>query len=1246
MNERPEAKLMQCPEDVDLTRHAVIEASAGTGKTWTIEQLVARMVSGDGDSAKGLDLRQILVVTFTERAAGEMRDRIRATLVDLAKDKPELRAWLESCLSAFDEAMITTIHGFCRRVLSEYALECGLPGSPELVDDTAVHSAMLRRIYRDWLADPGQEVLARLAGFSDDPERYQKNLLRLAGLEDVVPPGEGPVTSYDELPGLLELINKEFVYAMQLLKPFEDEIDRLCQVKTLAGHHGTYYTRIRTSWLVIRECLAVDLERLSRQDLAACMLQIHSAVVEKGSDFKGYQKQYHDLTGACVLKVKFTIADCAPDACWPGIIPCLDEVIDHLETVREGLAEIRRSHLYAVAERVRRMARDEKAARDQYSYNDMIRLVRHAVERPGRGLTARLRERYRVAMIDEFQDTDLAQWEIFRQVFAESDEGHTLCLIGDPKQAIYGFRGGDVATYFSARSYLVERKGARVYTLGTNWRSNTAMVQACNALFASTDDGPVWFLPHPGSGEAPDFLPSDVPKQPRNDWAGPASPDPIVVQEIGRGNAAANRFAAAGWIADRIGAILRGALPEVRLAGTKEARPLGAGDIAILVRAKGEAEPVLRVLRARRIPCTFYKAGGLWRSPEALAVVTLFDALALGTPQAIRLALLGPFFRTSPGQLEAALPAESRERALLERWRELALARDWPALCMALERESGVHEGLRREGTVGEPARTIDQRDDERRSANLRQILSGVLLAPDAGVHGLEDIAALVRRRYKQAEGLAEDEDIQPLESDGGKVRIMTMHAAKGLQFPVVFIAGGFSEFPKSTKYFEYYNENGKKVFDHLKTGEGKTRAHGYWQGEMQRLFYVALTRAMLQLNIPIVTDKSLSPDITLATLAGLPLRAALESCRERDIPGIVFGDSGTEAVHQKQEQEGGTSSQGDRAALARFERPLPEKNSFKELMVDSFTGLAAVRHTLQTEPDPDATDPVDGETCDGEIAGYKMDDEKMEELPEAEIDPPELDGLICLPRGVESGTLVHGLFEQVDFGMACRDRECRREGVQSILQRSRIRATRSWMDRRFPGWNDGSREEGIEHSREELADWLDDLVESILTTPIGCGERELVLGSLEWQDTLREVRFDERTPFSKRKYYAPLVTGSIDLLFRFGGKYYVLDWKTNWLEDYSAQGLAVEMDKHGYDLQAAIYGAAVRRWLVSRGLAADEFGGALYLFVRAFSRGGYAEVRDGGAPRAADGAGVLFFSGAALEERADRYGMNREGGA
>ena len=158
-------------------------------------------------------------------------------------------------------------------------------------------------------------------------------------------------------------------------------------------------------------------------------------------------------------------------------------------------------------------------------------------------------------------------------------------------------------------------------------------------------------------------------------------------------------------------------------------------------------------------------------------------------------------------------------------------------------------------------------------------------------------------------------------------------------------------------------------------------------------------------------------------------------------------------------------------------------------------------------------------------------------------------------------------------------------------------------MERKYPGWADIKRRRNGSVT-EELARWLVDLVESVLTTPIGCGGGWGVLGSLAATETLREVRFDEATPFSQRRRFAPLMTGSIDLLFRFEGKYYVLDWKTNWLEDYSQVALAAEMDKHNYPLQAAIYGAAVRRWLVSRGDPLPSSAGPLYLFVRAFARG------------------------------------------
>lgn len=1246
-----EPRLLEDPRDVDLARHAVIEASAGTGKTWTIERLVARLVCGDGDVQNSLDLRQILVVTFTEKAAGEMRDRIRARLDELAKEEPALRAHIESRLASFDEAMITTIHGFCRSVLGEYALECGLPVSQELVEDATIHRSMLHRLYREWNADPADEALVRLAGFTDKPQSYEDVILKIAGAEDVVPPGDGMVPDWEVLRNLVQEICDDLCKALDLLAPYREA---MLSFSAFAGNKETspYNMNLYGAVRRLYEGLSGILGRYEVSRGGVIPLAEDAAVlcrIARDNIGKTASASFRDLDPGEQIIKKDWIGRLDATNSWRGIIPCLGEVIDRLEALRAKVEHVRRVFVFAVAARVRALGRAEKAARDQYSYNDMIRLVREAVERQGGRLTDRLRERYRVAMIDEFQDTDGAQWAIFRTVFAESAGGHTLCLIGDPKQAIYGFRGGDVATYFAATHYLEQHKQARVYTLAKNYRSNASMIQATSSLFSGD---PAWFCAHPGGGTVPVFQKSAIPAEVRNDWAEDGGIDPIVVFESSGKNQDAHRFSVARRIADEISAILAGSLPPVRLSGGA-ARPLGAGDIAILVRTRREAAPVMRVLRARRIPCTFFKAGGLWSSPEALAVLALFDALALGSGRAIRLALATPFFRCPPDALESALPAESPQRRLLDRWRALALARDWPGLCMALERESGVYQGLRRDERTARHIRSIDQRDEERRSANLRQILSGLLLAPGAGEQGLEDMAAMIRTRYERAQGLEEDEDIQPLESDGGKVRIMTMHVAKGLQFPVVFIAGGFSDFNDKSKYVEYYNDAGKKVIDTDRSGAIKAMAHGYWQAETQRLFYVALTRAMLRLYIPLVTGDTTKkqaepapPALGSAPLRGFPLRVALESCREHNVPGICFASQGPLAVQQKNTNEdGGTAPDRAMAALARFEHRLPGKASFDEVIVDSFSGMAARCRRADDPEDPGEEGLSAGEhaASEGEAAGLKMDDAQTEELPELEADPPELEGLICLPRGVESGTLVHGLFEEADFQAAGRDPACRDRLVSRILRHSRIRASRGWMERKYPGWADIKKEEGMDQAREELARWLVDLVESVLTTPIGCGGGWLVLGSLAATETLREVRFDEATPFSQRRRFAPLMTGSIDLLFRFEGKYYVLDWKTNWLEDYSQVALAAEMDKHNYPLQAAIYGAAVRRWLVSRGRSAAEFGGALYLFVRAFSRGEYAEVRSDAGVRAAEGGGVLCMSADELAATARAYGMDGE---
>lgn len=547
--------------DVDLERHAVVVASAGTGKTYTLEQLVLRLLC-DGHAT----LDQILLVTFTEKAAGELKSRLRTALEARAQDKPEDRRKLQAAIDSFDQAAISTIHGFCQRVLQEHAFENRQEFRADLVQDADLLESCLREIQRTtWRHDFGERLPLVLA---------------VAGYDK---PGRGT-------------------------DAWEAKVQQLAgRYRPSCGH-------------VLRPAL---------------------------------------------------------DDNWVETVQILEAV--RLEAAREDPAFAEQLTIRTVLQLQGRLAQ-LKRERGQQSFEDMITRVDEALdERTNTGaatLLRSLRGRYRFAIVDEFQDTDPIQWRIFRRIFVEAGAGHRLFVVGDPKQAIFGFRGADLQTFLTARAQLVRDHGAVETDLSVNWRSSPQMLQSLNQLFGRGG----WF--EPSGLRYTDVEPA--PKEERVNWVdadrtGRAALTLIDLSWYYKLVAARRHYGKV--VAGEIRRLLAGSNGKSSLEFTekRKSRQLEARDICILVWRRAEALPVIEALREAGIPYTFYKQHGLWQSPEAVHLGYLLRALARPEePALFRKALLTRFYRIRP----EALGAASR-RACLCRFvltRRLTVARVLPSM--------------------------------------------------------------------------------------------------------------------------------------------------------------------------------------------------------------------------------------------------------------------------------------------------------------------------------------------------------------------------------------------------------------------------------------------------------------------------------------------------------------------------------------------------------------------------------------
>ncbi|MFH1083551.1 MAG: UvrD-helicase domain-containing protein [Pseudomonadota bacterium] len=1167
---------------IDLLQHGLIEASAGTGKTYTIENLVVRLLREQDD----VELENILIVTFTEKAASELKIRIREKLegeLDDPGHHPETLKKLRVSLDEFDRASIHTIHGFCQTILRDFAFENRTPFQSEVINDAPLYEALLKEQMRKrWpeIYGGGLKEILELSQFSEKKGLFLNTIISLAkSLHE--PAG-------DSL--LPDLGGRDFT-------AIKEEIASACMgVKAVIGSDRVFsrgFGQLNFNAAARRNILekvvvpvedyfsGVEADTLDLHALSALMAQVQDV---RSSGRKGLD---------CLIPEKWNKGGPNLQAC-----PKLEAVKQKMEEVNSRLKDLQ---YCLVVEAVHRLQDDVTLTKQNHgwiSYYDMLALVETSLsDDVASDLLKKLRSRFRVAFIDEFQDTDPVQWRIFKKIFIDTpDEAQNrLFVIGDPKQAIYSFRGADVYAYLSAKNEMerLERRGkARRYSLSINWRSQPRLILAFNKLFCRD----TWFKPQaaagrfeigyqetgfPDKGDGPAKMIADHSDRPVLnivDLSESPSPKPAKLR-------------LARFVAREI-RHLTGCDIRIREMG-KEERRIGFGDISILVRGRSDVPFLEDELTRENIPYAFYKKPGLFASDEAVYTSLVFHAiLDPGDSSAVKKGLLTPFFGRRLQDLYAyeEMPPSHPVKQILFKWNGYALSRRWGYLFQSLMEDSGL---LSREaGEIGW----------DRRYANYRQIfeyLEEVAYRKNLDFRGLSAMLDLHRNESWEAE---EGVDIHQIETEARKVQIMTMHVSKGLQFPVVFVAGGLTQ-PGSHQdaYHTYHRiREGEtspeimRIIDLEKSGGGG-RHEIEKTDEDKRLYYVAATRAQFKLYLPFyIYRKNASWLGPVCTLLSPALMDAFPGDGEdRDVlwltsdhhAGVSTGLARPETTDRKGMIPGADAFEG---------LFIPEAYDQRRIRVDSFSSLHQEKVLAYDVPA--------GEISFQPEQKGKENDEAFAALETGAVsdegDPDEI------PGGTDVGLMFHGILEHMDYGVVLRSYPGDNGSSTSIME---DRGTREIILGQMEAYRVDAR----------WKDAVSRIIWNTLTTPVPPFHDGFTLARLKREDRLHEVEFyysfpppsARPGPVPGRECPHRFIRGFVDLIFRKGRKYYVADWKSNYLETgYDPESMTKSMDGSDYHLQYKLYAIAALRWLrQSLGGRFDpenDWGGVFYFYLRGMGAG------------------------------------------
>lgn len=1207
---------------IQLNQSRAIEASAGTGKTYTLERIVLKLLMAQPHELinpqpnSRLSIEELVLVTFTDKAAGELKERIRMileeTIVKFREELSELESsstrskeliadilHLEDNLNKIDQANISTIHGFCLKVLKTYAFESKANFGLDLIQDDEGLKSELRKFLRRDSFQANEERKSKLwQELTQSLVKDEEAILKLAKefLSGTLVSKEGLENEdfdgfyEDALAGMQSEIDEIQSAKQDLFEYAQNSFSQFEEIRSLEVDPKKNESATAQKFLTFID-LMIETIPNSDENSWFEFLKKTTLVNKAPAHYKAYNEFLSNFKNDCEL----TSRSKSP------MKVRLKPLLDHVDYLHPDQLIKPYAFTYTASKIANEWAK-KKTLKGQISFDDMIRLVSEAVCDPKGLLRKKLQEVFRYGIIDEFQDTDAKQWSIFEKIFLESPR-HVLYVVGDSKQSIYKFRGADLRTFDAALRKIALKGGQEAHNLDSNYRSTPQMIQSYNQLFSAKTPNDNFFkfaeedkVYHPvksGFQDQPQAILDKIFKSNTATWS------PEEYQDSLQGDSAIfyvdvqapNSPTMYRQYAKKVASHLF----DLILKSQSTNSPLKPNQIAVLYQSHARSREIREELEKFGLPCAIYKDEGVFQSTAALQWILLMEGLSSTQTlsQEVKKAFLTQFLRVNPEVLSDSQnwsKHSSIQNALkkLDHWRSLLRRSEWGVLFESILRESQVMTYLQ-----------ANESDSDRAIADLHQVMEWMIdyLASHKGTW--EGLILKLRAFYHQTLNTPSDQNLFILESERESIQFMTMHASKGLEFPVVVNVLKATDNFKDEPYKVIQIEPGEKSiywkpkvdlpesFHEEGTVEERFKLERYQ--EMSRLYYVSFTRASLFQYIPVfLNNKATKTNPT--PKHKWPFDVIAQAANDQYIPTVDI-PSGTQWIVEAQEEEkvkipGLTQSRSEILSQQKKVRKMPFQTSYSDL----------------------------AHGAEGSDKG--SDDEQGSLLKYTPEIRREIASQTSLIPGNKTGDLLHNLFELSDWS------EVMNFSVEqlSTIESPTLVFTQLLIQelKKASLWT--SDETLLQARCIETTKIIKHTLECIIDEPetdydlssLGLSQT-FRLGELAKADILPEMEFqfsfgEDAELFGENSQGGGWVKGFMDLVFRRPTsdgyyRYYVLDWKSNALVNYTQDEISKSMLDSHYDVQAKLYQLAMHEWL--KEAYGDQYspekflGGAIYAYVR-----------------------------------------------